>query len=713
MATTTVTGTWLKPNGDPANGRVTLRLVAATYHDGLDAIFPQTPVTAVLDETGAISIELEPTSGVDADFDATDMTYEVIEKIAGAQRDPYYVDIPTAAGVDLGTLATYEEPQHVTRVLVDVDAAALGIPALIADHAAAVDPHTGYLTEVAANATYGAADYLISSTAMTADPSGALQAAVAALEAVRGGVIQLPRGTYALDETVIIEGAAQVDDWGSGGIEIRGAGMRGTRLTSPAADVAVQVGVSASKVSTAFRDLTLAGPGKASAGSIGIDSRTTGGSYTFDNVLVSDYEIGIRYYDNTLVHASSLNVRKCGTGLALGFYSDAHHYAACRIDQCDVGVDIGYMDAARSQVTPTESHATSFVNCLANQNGVSFYVRGSASESITLDTCYIEQYSDVGVRIGDAAGAGSVSATVELRNCFFNGDRQVAPIGKVDHAVEINNALNVRVRGGGFRNHLVTPINVRNVAARVTVEPASFSTASGETGSVKLHDGTVHTIGTDRPLNIGRVSNPVNVAASTPSASVAYDGAQLRVSQTTYECGPDGLGGYAWYEQPSAKRGSQLLTGSLQPSVFLGAGSLEAIDGSPTLTKVFFRWMAWSLADSVDSGVGSAFKVPTDWATIHVDLLWSKTDTGTGNVVYSLSLASCADGADLTATQVSNTPVIAVPTQNLLKVSRVLTGQAVTPSNVQHLRCYRSGSHASDTYTGTAQLLGLLVTKAS
>jgi acyl-CoA thioesterase-1 len=126
MTTTTVTATYLNPDETACAGRVVFQLVAATYHDGLDAIFPTVPVTAVLDANGDISVELEPTSGVSADFDATDMTYQVRERINGADRDVYYVDIPTAPAVDLGTLVTYSDPLPVTRVLVDVDAASVG-----------------------------------------------------------------------------------------------------------------------------------------------------------------------------------------------------------------------------------------------------------------------------------------------------------------------------------------------------------------------------------------------------------------------------------------------------------------------------------------------------------------------------------------------------------------------------------------------------------
>lgn len=124
--TTTVTATYLDPSETPCKGRVTFRLVAATYHDGLNAIFPTVPVVGVLNASGALSVELEPTSGASADFDSDTMTYEVRERINGTDRDAYYVDIPTATSVDLGTLVTYDDPPSVRRLTTTVDLTDIG-----------------------------------------------------------------------------------------------------------------------------------------------------------------------------------------------------------------------------------------------------------------------------------------------------------------------------------------------------------------------------------------------------------------------------------------------------------------------------------------------------------------------------------------------------------------------------------------------------------
>jgi hypothetical protein len=123
--TTTVYGTYLDPSNDPCIGRVVFRLVAATYHDGLAAIFPTVPVTAILDD-GAFTVELEPTSGVDADLAVDDMTYQVTERINGTERDAYYIDVPSEDSVNLGALAVFDDPPFFVRQIVDVDLTSLG-----------------------------------------------------------------------------------------------------------------------------------------------------------------------------------------------------------------------------------------------------------------------------------------------------------------------------------------------------------------------------------------------------------------------------------------------------------------------------------------------------------------------------------------------------------------------------------------------------------
>jgi hypothetical protein len=240
MSTTTVTATYLKPNGDPASGRVTFRLVATTYHDGLNAIFPRAPITAVLDEAGSMSTELQPTSGLDADFDADDMTYEVVELIDGVtpRRDAYYVDIPTSAGVDLGTLVTYDDPPTVTRQLVLPDLSTLGY--LTATEFQAFEDAHQYLNDTVFNVTdpvYGALgggiidDSQAFTDTVTAAISGSRANAAAtngASEDIAQGMVAVPAGTFLITEDSALIPNIEFDR--TRGIRFVGAGKYNTTI---------------------------------------------------------------------------------------------------------------------------------------------------------------------------------------------------------------------------------------------------------------------------------------------------------------------------------------------------------------------------------------------------------------------------------------------------------------------------------------------------
>lgn len=186
MATTTVTATYLDPALNPLRGRVTFRLVATTYSEGLDAIFPPYPVTAVLDDDGQISVELQPTSGDDFDFVTDGLTYEVREKVNGFSRDPYYVDIPTAPTVDLGALVTYDEPPSLSYITPTIDLSVVGYATEV--NLDAVDDRVEAHHVNVKHPDYGATGDGVT------DDTAAIQAAIDA--AGVGGRVYLPAGDY-------------------------------------------------------------------------------------------------------------------------------------------------------------------------------------------------------------------------------------------------------------------------------------------------------------------------------------------------------------------------------------------------------------------------------------------------------------------------------------------------------------------------------------
>jgi hypothetical protein len=117
----------------------------------------------------------------------------------------------------------------------------------------------------------------------TTDQTPVLQAAVNQAQAADGRTIYIPNGRHKFTGTVLMQGATSPDGWsGKGGIYLVGESMEGAILQQTVGLPLLQWGSTTSKVAMGLSNLTLWGPGKAVAGSVGLDSRTTGGSYTLD-----------------------------------------------------------------------------------------------------------------------------------------------------------------------------------------------------------------------------------------------------------------------------------------------------------------------------------------------------------------------------------------------------------------------------------------------
>ena len=97
----TVTCTYLLPSGDPATGAVsfTPSITAATT----GTVVPVSPLTVTLDDAGALSVVLAATD--DADW-VGGFTYEVVERIDGAPKRTYTIQVPAASPGGTLDLAT-------------------------------------------------------------------------------------------------------------------------------------------------------------------------------------------------------------------------------------------------------------------------------------------------------------------------------------------------------------------------------------------------------------------------------------------------------------------------------------------------------------------------------------------------------------------------------------------------------------------------------
>lgn len=142
-----------------------------------------------------------------------------------------------------------------------------------------------------------------------------------------------------------------------------------------------------------------------------------------------------------------------------------------------------------------------------------------------------------------------------------------------------------------------------------------------------------------------------------------------------------------------------------------GAGSITTVGASPDLTAVV------ALADGSTTGAYWAFQVPADWASgvITLQPVWSpgSTDATPHTVRWSIVAKTVAAGTTVTAagTTVTFTGASAARTVGVV-VYDTATSTTLTPAAAGDLFRFtlrRIGADAADSYVGTVNLLGVIV----
>jgi hypothetical protein len=150
-------------------------------------------------------------------------------------------------------------------------------------------------------------------------------------------------------------------------------------------------------------------------------------------------------------------------------------------------------------------------------------------------------------------------------------------------------------------------------------------------------------------------------------------------------------------------------------AIFLPAYVLALTQGSGQFSSTGGgnRFGAWLLDASSQEQISGWFILPTGWATFHVDLYWSNFAAGSGNVVWQPTYSVVADTVSLSAGDVTGTKTtVAAPAQDVLKVTRIMT--SITAAvGVWHIRLPRVAADGGDTLANDAEVIGLLVSKAS
>lgn len=140
--------------------------------------------------------------------------------------------------------------------------------------------------------------------------------------------------------------------------------------------------------------------------------------------------------------------------------------------------------------------------------------------------------------------------------------------------------------------------------------------------------------------------------------------------------------------------------------------------GSPTFAQSGGnnRFACWHCAAGKYSLLLYTLKVPSDYTSgnITVKLYWTAlTSDSSANVVWGVLAKEVNAGSSLndTTSEISTIDTISTPAQWVLKISTHTV--TITPSAAGvHIRMqvYRHGANAADTWSGTAGLLGVLLT---
>lgn len=145
----------------------------------------------------------------------------------------------------------------------------------------------------------------------------------------------------------------------------------------------------------------------------------------------------------------------------------------------------------------------------------------------------------------------------------------------------------------------------------------------------------------------------------------------------------------------------------------LTAGDFSGVVGAPSLSEEQ-KVSCWALDQTTIERIASQFYVPTGWATVDIVAYWANQWGGAGNVVWDYAIGPIVDGATLAPALASTALApIAMPATDVVKVTTMATGVAVTAATLHQIKIGRLASDAGDTYANDAPLIAVLVRKAS
>jgi hypothetical protein len=216
-------------------------------------------------------------------------------------------------------------------------------------------------------------------------------------------------------------------------------------------------------------------------------------------------------------------------------------------------------------------------------------------------------------------------------------------------------------------------------------------------------------------------SNPFT-GAFWPNSSTALTGADLANSDRI----PVLDGSVPKYiEADQLAQGSQFssrfVARSQDSYLWIGAGDLDAVDGSPSTAPVitvgYRAATAWFFDASVLEMVAASTVIPSHWATYNISLWWCNSGTTAGNVVWGAGVrygASTVVPDDAENVSWYPAATAAPTTKGEITILTSSTYNNTSAGNVTFVRVFRLGGDANDTLTtADACLYGVMLTRMS
>lgn len=252
--------------------------------------------------------------------------------------------------------------------------------------------------------------------------------------------------------------------------------------------------------------------------------------------------------------------------------------------------------------------------------------------------------------------------------------------------------------------NMILPIQA---SLKDVVPSSSYVTPTTTTLNNLPTGGYVATTSADGSIEYIHVLNPPasSLTLSTPTDQVLFESAVNLATGRPVKMSLTNTGGYVLTldSQDSWSTTDTVIAltrrTSAPESIFIDTGAWTGVSGAALSAQGGgSRFPVWTLDSTTNQQIQCSFMVPPHWGAFAIDLYWTQTAAGTGNVILTPTRSQVVATGSLTAGD-EGLPAgtFACPGQNVLAVTRIGKRLRATPGAINHLRIARSASAGGDT----------------